>query len=86
MNRTDLIVLLLTASFAMFTLFQNAHAGRQNLATEMTKVETNMNHSSRQILGASYRLVHYSKMVAVESLIITNESINIVFDSIIESL
>lgn len=77
-----MLVVAITANLIMFNVIQSETRKPETIAmqTELSSGET------AQIASATSRLLYHSKMIAVESLIITKYSINLMFDTVIKAL
>lgn len=77
MNRTDIVILTITATLTAFMLFGDAFAGPQ--------IESVHQHTT-QLMESSFRVVKHSKSVVIESLTLAKHSISLALDIAIESL
>lgn len=81
MYRIELLTLLLTAVVGSAVFFESALTNQQS-----PLIESSIEANALKLVNASAQITHHSKMVAVNSLMIVQESVNTVFNSAIALL
>ena len=85
MNRVTLVIIIVASLATSFVVCDVTHS-KVKISVPISLRSPAKSNDLPQLSKASSRLIFHSKMIAVESLIITKHSINLVFDKVINAL